>query len=88
MSHHFRPSRFARTHGSNHIGRRHVPTPHVTKADLESLRTLIPVVRYLLLPPVPRSNEEMYWQTATKLELATAAATGAQPCNIRGICWG
>jgi hypothetical protein len=43
------------------------------KADVESLRTLIPVVRYsVAVAPVPKNNEEMYWQTATKLELATA----------------
>jgi hypothetical protein len=29
VSHHFRPGCFTRTHGSNHIGRRHIPTPHV-----------------------------------------------------------
>jgi hypothetical protein len=44
-----------------------------TKSDIESLRTLIPVVRYSVgVAPVPKNDEEMYWQTATKLELATA----------------
>ena len=43
-----------------------------TKSDMELLRTLIPVVRYSVgVAPVPKNDEEMYWQTATKLELAT-----------------
>jgi hypothetical protein len=43
-----------------------------TEADVESLRALIPVVRYSVgAAPVPKNDEERYWQTATKLELAS-----------------
>jgi tetratricopeptide (TPR) repeat protein len=41
--------------------------------DLTALKTLMPVVRYSVsAAPTPKNNEEQYWQTATKLELATA----------------
>jgi hypothetical protein len=44
-----------------------------TEADVESLRALTPVVRYSVsVAPAAKNNEELYWQTATKLELATA----------------
>ncbi|MBV9156403.1 MAG: hypothetical protein JO097_09080 [Acidobacteriaceae bacterium] len=37
------------------------------------LKTLLPVVRYSVdCAPAPKNNDEKYWQTATKLELATA----------------
>lgn len=43
--------------------------------DEDALRILIPVVRYSVASaPQPKNNEERYWQNATKLELATAAA--------------
>ena len=41
--------------------------------DRLALRALIPVVRFSVsAAPTPKNNEERYWQTATKLELATA----------------
>jgi hypothetical protein len=41
--------------------------------DRQALRTLIPVVRFsVAAAPTPKNNQEKYWQTATKLELATA----------------
>ena len=41
--------------------------------DRVALQTLVPVVRYSVsAAPTPKNNEERYWQTATKLELATA----------------
>jgi hypothetical protein len=44
-----------------------------TDEDRVALRTLIPVVRYSVsAAPTPKNSEERYWQTATKLELATA----------------
>ncbi|MBV9157407.1 MAG: DUF4071 domain-containing protein [Acidobacteriaceae bacterium] len=44
-----------------------------TKADRSVLKTLLPVVRYSVdCAPAPKNNDEKYWQTATKLELATA----------------
>ena len=44
-----------------------------TDADRDVLKTLIPVVRYSIASaPTPKNNDERYWQTATKLELATA----------------
>jgi hypothetical protein len=42
--------------------------------DSARLAELLPVVRFAVATaPAPRNNEERYWQTATKLELATAA---------------
>lgn len=42
-------------------------------ADGPALKTLIPVVRYSVsAAPAPKNEEERYWQTATRLELATA----------------
>jgi hypothetical protein len=44
-----------------------------TDADRDVLKTLTPVVRYSVASaPTPKNNDERYWQTATKLELATA----------------
>jgi hypothetical protein len=44
-----------------------------TGEDHVELQTLIPVVRFSVsAAPAPKNNEERYWQTATKLELATA----------------
>jgi tetratricopeptide (TPR) repeat protein len=44
-----------------------------TEDDRAALKTLIPVVRYSVsAAPAPKNNDERYWQTATKLELATA----------------
>jgi hypothetical protein len=44
-----------------------------TEEDRVALRTLIPVVRFsVAAAPTPKNSEERYWQTATKLELATA----------------
>ena len=44
-----------------------------TEADRTALKTLMPVVRYSVSSaPAPKNNDERYWQTATKLELATA----------------
>jgi MAP3K TRAFs-binding domain len=44
-----------------------------TDEDRAALRLLIPVVRYSVSSaPTARNNDERYWQTATKLELATA----------------
>jgi tetratricopeptide (TPR) repeat protein len=44
-----------------------------TKADRSVLKTLLPVVRFSVeCALVPKNNDEKYWQTATKLELATA----------------
>jgi hypothetical protein len=41
--------------------------------DRAALRTLVPVVRFSVsAAPTPKNDEEQYWQTATKLELATA----------------
>ncbi len=41
--------------------------------DRVALQTLIPVVRFSVsAAPAPKNSEELYWQTATKLELATA----------------
>jgi hypothetical protein len=41
--------------------------------DRVVLQTLIPVVRFSVSSaPTPKNSEERYWQTATKLELATA----------------
>jgi MAP3K TRAFs-binding domain len=43
------------------------------KADRSALKTLLPVVRYSVASsPAPKNDDEKYWQTATKLELATA----------------
>lgn len=42
--------------------------------DIEALRDLIPVVRMAVdVAPPPRSVDERYWRTATKMELASAA---------------
>jgi hypothetical protein len=44
-----------------------------TQEDHDALQRLVPVVRYSVsVAPVPKNDEERYWQTATKLELATA----------------
>lgn len=44
-----------------------------SEEDRTVLKTLIPVVRYSASSaPTPKNNDERYWQTATKLELATA----------------
>lgn len=44
-----------------------------TEEDLAALKMLMPVVRYSVSSaPRRKNNEERYWQTATKLELATA----------------
>lgn len=44
-----------------------------TEEDRAVLRTLVPVVRYSVSSaPAPKNTDECYWQTATKLELATA----------------
>jgi hypothetical protein len=41
--------------------------------DRAVLASLVPVVRYSVASaPAPKNNDERYWQTATKLELATA----------------
>lgn len=41
--------------------------------DRDVLQNLTPVVRYSVASaPAPKNNDERYWQTATKLELATA----------------
>jgi MAP3K TRAFs-binding domain len=41
--------------------------------DRVALQTLIPVVRFSVsAAPPPKNSEERYWQTATRLELATA----------------
>lgn len=41
--------------------------------DRERLRTLVPVVRFAVdAAPAPKNTEERWWQTATRLELATA----------------
>src|SRR5262249_49869798 len=43
-----------------------------TEEDRTALKTLTPVVRYSVASaPPPKNNDENYWQTATKLELAT-----------------
>lgn len=42
--------------------------------DKDVLQSFLPVVRYSVeAAPSPKNDEERYWQTATKLELATAA---------------
>jgi hypothetical protein len=47
--------------------------------DRQALRTLIPVVRFsVAAAPAPKNSQEKYWQTATKLELATADGDWAQ----------
>jgi hypothetical protein len=39
--------------------------------DREVLKTLMPMVRYSVASaPMAKNNDEKYWQTATKLELA------------------
>jgi hypothetical protein len=44
-----------------------------TEDDRSVLKTLTPVVRYSVSSaPTPKNNDERYWQTATRLELATA----------------
>jgi MAP3K TRAFs-binding domain len=44
-----------------------------TDKDRAALRSLIPVARYSVsCAPTPKNDVERYWQTATKLELATA----------------
>lgn len=44
-----------------------------TDEDRAALKTLMPVIRYSVSSaPSPKNNDERYWQTATKLELATA----------------
>lgn len=44
-----------------------------TDEDRAALRSLIPVARYSVSSaPTPKNDVERYWQTATKLELATA----------------
>lgn len=45
-----------------------------TPEDLERVRELAPVVRFAVeAARAPRNDEERYWQTATRLELASAA---------------
>jgi hypothetical protein len=50
-----------------------------TENDRDVLRTLIPVVQFSVdSAPAPKNDQEKYWQTATKLELATAACDWAK----------
>jgi hypothetical protein len=58
--------------------------------DRAVLETPIPVVRYSVASaPTPKNNGERYWQTATKLALATAdrdwTAAGQHLKNLLGI---
>ena len=55
-----------------------------------ALQTLVPVVRFSVsAAPAPKNDEERYWQTATKLELATAdrdwKAAGQHLVDLLGI---
>jgi hypothetical protein len=61
-----------------------------TEEDAATLKSLTPVVRYSVsVAPAPKNNDERYWQTATKLELATAdrdwAAASRHLTDLLGI---
>jgi hypothetical protein len=45
-----------------------------SREDQKALKALLPVVRYAVeAAPAAKNDDERYWQTATRLELATAA---------------